>query len=66
MATRGLSMFFQTLLQSLIKKKRAKPAEPTQDLSPMAQNILQKLAEHDKNKGLSSDVDSKSEIPGKK
>ena len=59
-------MFFQTLLQSLIKKKRVKPAEPTQELSPMAQNILQKLAEHDKNKGLSSDMDSKSEIPGKK
>ena len=59
-------MFFQTLLQSLIKKKKVKPAEPTQDLSPMAQNILQKLAEHDKNKGLSSDMDSKSEIPGKK
>ena len=57
-------MFFQTLLQSLIKKKKAKPAEPTQDLSPMAQNILQKLAEHDKNKGLSPDVASKSEIPG--
>ena len=59
-------MFFQTLLQSLIKKKKVKPAEPTQELSPMAQNILQKLAEHDKNKGLSSDMDSKSEIPGKK
>jgi len=59
-------MFFQTLLQSLIKKKPAKPAEPTQDLSPLAQNIMQKLAEHDKNKGLSSDADSKSEIPGKK
>ena len=57
-------MFFQTLLQSLIKKKRAKPAEPTQDLSPMAQNIMQKLAEHDKNKGLSPDVASKPDIPG--
>jgi hypothetical protein len=59
-------MFFQTLLQSLIKKKPAKPAEPTQDLSPMAHNIMQKLAEHDKSKGLSPDVASKSEIPGKK
>ena len=57
-------MFFQTLLQSLIKKKRAKPAEPSQDLSPMAQNIMQKLAEHDKNKGLSPDDASKSELPG--
>jgi len=59
-------MFFQTLLQSLIKKKPAKPAEPTQDLSPLAQNIMQKLAEHDKNKGLSPDVDGKSDIPGNK
>jgi hypothetical protein len=57
-------MFFQTLLQSLIKKKQVKPAEPTQDLSPLAQNIMQKLAEHDKNKGLSPDDASKSEIPG--
>jgi hypothetical protein len=57
-------MFFQTLLQSLIKKKRAKPAEPSQDLSPLAQNIMQKLAEHDKNKGLSPDDASKSELPG--
>jgi hypothetical protein len=57
-------MFFQTLLQSLIKKKRAKPAEPTQDLSPLAQNIMQKLAEHDKNKGLSPDNASKSDTPG--
>ena len=57
-------MFFQTLLQSLIKKKRAKPAEPTQDLSPLAQNIMQKLAEHDKNKGLSPDIANKSDTPG--
>ena len=57
-------MFFQTLLQSLIKKKKAKPAEPTQDLSPLAQNIMQKLAEHDKNKGLSPDNASKSDTPG--
>jgi hypothetical protein len=59
-------MFFQTLLQNLIKKKPAKPAEPTQDLSPMAHNIMQKLAEHDKNKGLSPDAASKSDIPGNK
>lgn len=57
-------MFFQTLLQSLIKKKKVKPAEPTQDLSPLAQNIMQKLSEHDKNKGLSPDVASRSDIPG--
>lgn len=59
-------MFFQTLLQSLIKKKQVKPAEPTQELSPLAQNIMQKLAEHDKNKGLFPDVASKSDIPGDK
>jgi hypothetical protein len=59
-------MFFQTLLQSLIKKKRAKPAESSQDLSPMAQNIMQKLAEHDKNKGLSPDLASKSDTPADK
>ncbi len=59
-------MFFQTLLQSLIKKKQVKPAEPTQELSPLAQNIMQKLAEHDKNKGLSPDIASKSDIPGDK
>jgi hypothetical protein len=58
-------MFFQTLLQSLIKKKKAKPAEPSQDLSPLAQNIMQKLAEHDKSKGLSPDSASKSDLPGK-
>jgi hypothetical protein len=59
-------MFFQTLLQSLIKKKRVKTAEPTQDLSPLAKNIMQKLSEHDKNKGLSPDSANKSDIPGDK
>jgi hypothetical protein len=57
-------MFFQTLLQSLIKKKQAKPAEPSQDLSPLAQNIMEKLAKHDKNKGLSPDNANKSDTPG--
>jgi len=59
-------MFFQTLLQNLIKKKPAKPAEPTQDLSPMAHNIMQKLAEHDKNKGLSPDNTKNSDTPASK
>lgn len=63
-------MFFQTVLQNLLKKKRVKPgvnpAQPTQDLSPMAHNIMQKLAEHDKNKGLSPDAASKSDISGNK
>jgi hypothetical protein len=59
-------MFFQTLLQSLIKKKQVKTAEPTQDLSPLAQNIMQKLSEHDKNKGLSPGSAKKSDILGDK
>ena len=59
-------MFFQTLLQSLIKKKKAKPTESSQDLSPMAQNIMQKLAEHDKNKGLSPDNTKNSDNPANK
>jgi hypothetical protein len=59
-------MFFQTLLQNLLKKKKSKPSEPTQDLSPMAQNIMQKLAEHDKNKGLSPDVTTKSDVTANK
>jgi hypothetical protein len=57
-------MFFQTLLQSLLKRKKAGPTEPTKDLSPMAQSIMQKMAEHDKNKGLSPDNASKSDTPG--
>jgi hypothetical protein len=56
-------MFFQTLLQSLIKKKKA---EPSQELSPLAQNIMQKLAEHDKNKGLSPDNTKNSDNPANK
>ena len=59
-------MFFQTLLQSLIKKKKTKPAESSQDLSPMAQNIMQKLAEHDKNKGLSPHNTKNSDTPANK
>jgi hypothetical protein len=59
-------MFFQTLLQSLIKKKKTKPTESSQDLSPMAQNIMQKLAEHDKNKGLSPDNTKNSDNPANK
>jgi hypothetical protein len=49
-------MFFQTLLQSLLKKKKAQESGLAKDLSPMAQSIMQKLAEHDKNKGLDPDV----------
>jgi hypothetical protein len=42
-------MLFQTLLQSLLMKKRAKKPTPTKELSPMAESIMQKLSEHDKN-----------------
>ena len=46
-------MLFQAVLQSLLmKKKIKKKSEPTQELSPMAQSIMQKLADIDKNKGL--------------
>jgi hypothetical protein len=43
-------MFFQTILQHLLRKRREdfKPT-PEKDLSPMAQSIMQKLAEHEKN-----------------
>jgi hypothetical protein len=42
-------MLFQTLLQNLLSRKRAKKPAPAKDLSPMAESIMQKLAEHDKN-----------------
>jgi len=41
-------MFFQTILQSLLRKKKSVESQPKKDLSPMAQSIMQKLAEHDK------------------
>ena len=59
-------MFFQTLLQSLLKKKIVAPAEPAKDLSPMAQSIMQKMAEHDKNKGFDADVVKNSDSPANK
>jgi len=59
-------MFFQTLLQSLLKKKKVKEFETAKDLSPMAQSIMQKLAEHDKNKGLDPDVVKNSDSPANK
>ena len=43
-------MFFQTLLQTLLgKRKRPTKTLPEKELSPMAQSIMQKLAEHEKN-----------------
>ena len=59
-------MFFQTLLQSLLKKKKVKESETAKDLSPMAQSIMQKLAEHEKNKGLDPDVVKNSDSPANK
>jgi hypothetical protein len=59
-------MFFQTLLQSLLKKQKVKESETAKDLSPMAQSIMQKLAEHDKNKGLDPDVVKNSDSPANK
>jgi hypothetical protein len=59
-------MFFQTQLQSLLKKKKVKESETAKDLSPMAQSIMQKLAEHDKNKGLDPDVVKNSDSPANK
>ena len=59
-------MFFQTLLQSLLEKKKVKESETAKDLSPMAQSIMQKLAEHDKNKGLDPDVVKNSDSPANK
>ena len=56
-------MFFQTLLQSLLKKKKAKESGPAKDLSPMAQSIMQKLAEHDKNQSLNQDLANQPENP---
>ena len=50
-------MFFQTVLQNLMMKKRAKKQSPTDPLSPMAQSIMQKLAEIDKNPQQSQDAD---------
>jgi hypothetical protein len=43
-------MFFQTLLQTLLgKRKKTTKTVPEKELSPMAQSIMQKLAEHEKN-----------------
>jgi hypothetical protein len=50
----------------LLMKKKTKKPKPNKDLSPMAQSIMQKLAEHDKIKGLDPDVDQKSDGPTNK
>ena len=43
-------MLFQTILQALLRKKRSVEARPKKELSPMAHNILQKLADLHKTK----------------
>ena len=43
-------MFFQTILQSLLRRKKSSEPHSKKELSPMAQSIMQKLAEHGKTK----------------
>ena len=63
-------MFIQTVLQTLLgkRKKVAKDAKPTseKELSPMAQSIMQKLAEHEKNTTLNSKTSHSPENKGDK
>jgi hypothetical protein len=60
-------MFFQTLLQHLLGRKRSKKtvAKPSssQELSPMAQSIMQKLAEHEKQSQGASEPNKPSHHP---
>ena len=44
-------------------RRRAKKSSPNKDMSPMAQSIMQKLAEHDKTKGLDQDPAINSDDP---
>jgi len=63
-------MLFQTVLQNLLgkRKKLAKVAKPTseKELSPMAQSIMQKLAEHEKNAALDPKIDHSAKNKGNK
>ena len=63
-------MFFQTVIQTLLgkRKKVAKDAKSTseKELSPMAQSIMQKLAEHEKNSALNSKTDHSPKNKGDK
>jgi hypothetical protein len=60
-------MFFQTVLQTLLGKRK-KVAKPTseKELSPMAQSIMQKLAEHEKSTTLNSKTAHSPENKGDK
>ena len=44
-------------------RKRAKKSSPDKEMSPMAQSIMQKLAEHDKNQSLNQDLANQPENP---
>lgn len=44
-------------------RKRAKKSSPNKDMSPMAQSIMQKLAEHDKNQSLNQDLANQPDPP---
>ena len=63
-------MFFQTVLQNLLgkRKKVTKDVKSTaeKELSPMAQSIMQKLAEHEKNTVLNLKADHSPENKGDK
>jgi hypothetical protein len=48
--TSGTAMLFQTILQVLLRKKKSVEVRPKKELSPMAHNILQKLADLNKTK----------------
>jgi hypothetical protein len=48
----GDLMFFQTVLQALMRRKKSAEPSLKKELPPMAQSIMQKLAEHDNAKGL--------------
>ena len=43
-------MLFQTILQTLLRKKKSVELRPKKELSPMAHNIMQKLADLQKTK----------------
>ena len=58
-------MFIQTVIQTLLRKRKKaeksqNPTHPTgeRELSPMAQRIMQKLAEHEKNAAQTSKKDT--------
>ena len=64
-------MFIQTVIQTLLRKRKKaersqNPSSSTdeKELSPMAQRIMEKLAEHEKTVALGSKKDNKAEDKG--